>query len=110
MHFSICKTYFVYCFSIDLCWIGGGRWGQSVIGICAFFYMSNLFGVVVFERSIFEWRRGWSLSVIGICAFFYMSNLFGIVILQRSMLDWRRGEVSLQWAYVNSAICETYLV
>ena len=48
--------------------------------------------------------------VIGICAFFYMSNLFGIVALQRSMLDWRRGEVSLQWAYVNSAICETYLV
>ena len=28
------------------------------MGICAFFYMSNLFGLVVFQRSIFEWRRG----------------------------------------------------
>ena len=24
MHFSICETSLLYCFSIDLCWIGGG--------------------------------------------------------------------------------------
>ena len=27
-------------------------WGQSAFGICAFFYMSKLFGVVVLLRSI----------------------------------------------------------
>ena len=45
------------------------------MGICAFFYMSNLFGLVVFQRSerrgsIFEWRRGCSQSDMGICCGF----------------------------------------
>ena len=26
--------------------------GQSAFGICAFYYMCNLFGVVVFQRSM----------------------------------------------------------
>ena len=25
--FLYVKLIFLYCFSIDLCWIGGGRWG-----------------------------------------------------------------------------------
>ena len=54
-------------------------------------YMSNLFGVVVFQRSMLDWRRGWSQSALGMCAFIYISNLFGVIILQRSMLGWRRG-------------------
>ena len=29
--------------------------GQSAMGICAFFYMSNLFKVVVFQRSMLNW-------------------------------------------------------
>ena len=33
-------------------------WGQSAMGICAFFYMWNLFGVVVFQRSMLNSRRG----------------------------------------------------
>ena len=28
------------------------------LGICAFCYMLNLFGVVVFHRSVVNWRRG----------------------------------------------------
>ena len=40
------------------------------MGICAFFYMSNLFGLVVFQRSILEWRRGCSQSDMGICCGF----------------------------------------
>ena len=28
------------------------------MGICAFFYMLKLFSVVVFHRSILDWRRG----------------------------------------------------
>ena len=47
-------------------------WGQSAMGICAFFYLLNLFGVVVFQRSMLDWRRGRDQSVIGICAFCYM--------------------------------------
>ena len=31
------------------------------IGICAFYYMLNLFGVVVLHRSMVNWRRGVNL-------------------------------------------------
>ena len=34
---------------------------MSAFGICAFFYMWNLFGVVVFQRSMLDWRRGYIL-------------------------------------------------
>ena len=61
------------------------------MGICAFCDMSNLFGVVNFQRSMLDWRRGCSQSAMGICAFFYMSNLFGIVVLQRSIFECRKG-------------------
>ena len=49
--------------SIDL-WLIGGGVGSVCTGICAFFYMSNLFGVVVFHRSMVDWRRGWGLSAL----------------------------------------------
>ena len=32
--------------------------GTSALGICAFCYMLNLFSVVVFHRSMVNWRRG----------------------------------------------------
>ena len=32
---------------------------MSAMGICAFFYMSNLFGVVVFHRSMVNWGWGY---------------------------------------------------
>ena len=67
-------------------------WGQSAMGICAFCYMWNLFGVVVLHRSMLDWRReGWGQSAMGICAFCYMWNLFGVVVLHRSMVYWKGG-------------------
>ena len=52
--------------------------GQSAMGICAFCYISNLFDVVVFERSMLDWRRGWGQSAMGICAlcYIYMSHIW----------------------------------
>ena len=49
---------------------------EGMVSVChwyiSFFYMSNLFVVVVLLRSMPDWRRGWSQSAIGICAFLYM--------------------------------------
>ena len=36
--------------------------GQSAIGICAFFHLLNLLGVMVLHRSMLNWRRGWGQS------------------------------------------------
>ena len=42
------------------------------MGICAFCYILNVFGVVVFHRSMVDCRRGWGKSVMGIYAFCYI--------------------------------------
>ena len=42
--------------------------------------LQNLFSVVVFHRSMVNWRRGGQ-------------NLFGVVVFHRSMVDWRRGDI-----------------
>ena len=62
VHSSLCETYLVYWSCTDLWLIGGGAWGQSAMGICAFFYMSNFCSVVVFQRSMLHWRRGHGVS------------------------------------------------
>ena len=54
VHSAICETYVVYWYSIDLWSVVGG--GTSALGICEFCYMWNLFGVVVFYRSMVDWR------------------------------------------------------
>ena len=54
MHSVIYETYLVQWYSSDLCLIGGRGWGQSAIGISAFFYMRNIFGVEVLHRSIVD--------------------------------------------------------
>ena len=90
VHSSICETYLVQWYYIDLWSIGGGEpWymcillyvkltsccaipqiygqlgGTSALGICAFFYMWNLFGVVAFHRSMVNWRRGpWYICIL----------------------------------------------
>ena len=38
--------------------------GSVYTGICAFCYMQNLVGVVVFHRSMVYWRRGGGLSAL----------------------------------------------
>ena len=45
----------LWCSSIPF--IYGEMGGTSALGICAFCYILNLFGVVVFQRSILNWRR-----------------------------------------------------
>ena len=65
--------------------------GSVCTGICAFCYMWNLLGVVVFHRSIVNWRREVGSAYTGICEFFYTWYLFGVVVFLRSMVNWRRG-------------------
>ena len=45
------------------------------MGICAFCYMSNLFDVVVFQRSISEWRRG-GFSLPWVCVHFSICETY----------------------------------
>ena len=46
-----------------------GQLEEEGLGICAFYYMLNLFGVVVFYRSMVNWRRGaWVHVHSAICA------------------------------------------
>ena len=71
--------------------------------ICAFCYMLNLFSVVVFHRSMVNWRRGsW-----------YMCILLYVKLHWCSSIPYIYGQLSgvpLPSVYVHSAICETYLV
>ena len=70
--------------------------------ICAWCYMWNLCGVVVFYGSMVNWRRGWGQSTIdlsytitphksahGMCAWCYMCNECGVVVFNGSMVNWR---------------------
>ena len=87
------------------------EWGQSVMGICALCYTWNLFGVMVFQRYILNWKGVHLLNLNSLqnlldmkliwCNGFpeiYASleegsgvnlswNLFSVVVLQRSMVD-----------------------
>ena len=63
VHSSICETYLELLCCIFLWWIGGGTLD---LGICAFCYILKLFGVVIFQRSMLNWRRGWVQSAMGI--------------------------------------------
>ena len=66
--------------------------------------MWNLISVVIFHRSMVNWKEG--RSALSICTFCYMLNLFSVVVFQRSMVNWRKGAL----VYVISAICPTYFV
>ena len=131
--------YMCILLSVKLFWCSGIWYisgqlevGPSALSICAFCYMLNVFGVVVFHRFMVNWRRGpwymcillsvklfWCSSIpyisgqlevgpsaLSICAFCSMLNIFGVVVFHRSMVYWKRGAL----VYVHSAICETYLV
>ena len=51
---AICETYLVSWYTIDLLSIGVG--GISILSLYAFCNMCNLFGAMVFQRSIVNWR------------------------------------------------------
>ena len=40
--------------------------------ICALCYIQNVFGVMVFQRSMLNWRRGWGQSAMGIYGLCYV--------------------------------------
>ena len=127
LYSAVCETYLVQWYSIDLWSIGGG-W----LGICAFCYMRNLFGVVVFHRSMVKWRR-WALVYVhsAICATYvvqwyfidlcshgggcicprYMCILLNVELMQCSGMPQIYGQLE-QGALlcILSGICETYLV
>ena len=88
VHCAIYETYLVSWFSTDLCSIAGGRWGQSAIGICAFCYMWNLFGVVVLHGSMIFWGGSICLGYMCIVLYIYIWNLCSVMVLHRSMLVW----------------------
>ena len=110
----------VFKASVPNCGVGG----SSAMGICALCYIWNLFGVMVFQTSMLNWRRGWCQSAMGIWALCYIWNLFCVMVFQRSLLNWRRGVGSvshgillyvkllwcmgLPWVYVHCVLCETY--
>ena len=54
-------------------------WGQSAMGICAFFYMQNLFGVVVFQRYMLGRQRE-----VGSVCHEYMYILLFVKLIQCS--------------------------
>ena len=102
-------------YSIHLWSIGVG--GTSVLSICAFCYMLNVFSVVVSHRSVVNWRRGswymcilvsveliWCSSIPYIygqldgyicpkymCILLYVKLYLSVVVSHRSMVNWRRG-------------------
>ena len=103
VHCAICLK-FIWChgFSEIYAWLEEG-WGQSGMGICALCNIWNLFGVMVFQRSMLNWRRGGGVNMPWVYVNFaiYIWNWFGAMVFQRSMLYWRG------W---HCAIYETYLV
>ena len=69
---SVCHGYMCILLYVKLIWCSGFpeiyAWleegvGQSAMGICASFYMCNLFGIVVFQRSMLNLRRGDGVSL-----------------------------------------------
>ena len=80
---SICHGYMCILLYMKLMWCSGFpeiyaclEGVESVchddLGICAFYYICNCFGVVVLHTSIVNWRRGMGSVCTGICALFYM--------------------------------------
>ena len=95
---SICHGYMCIVLYRKLIWCNGfpeiyGWLEEGGMGsVCT--------GVLVFHRSIGDWRRGygrsivnlrrgWGLSAMGICEFCYIWNLFCVMVFQKSMLEWR---------------------
>ena len=68
------------------------------MGICAFYYICNCFGVVVLHRSTVNWRR-WC----GVCVHWYLCILAYVKLMQSRGLPQmygrlaERGRVCLHW-------------
>ena len=100
VHSAICEKYLVQWHSIDLWSIGECT---CALGICAFCYMLNLFSVVVFHRTMVNWR--------GYICPKYICILLYVKLIQCSGIPQNYGQLEEGGlVYVHSAICQTYLV
>ena len=120
----ICPQYMWIVLYINHMWCSGIPYIYGQLEWQAFCCIWNVFSVVVFHRSIVNWRRGawymcmllsvklcwWSsisymydqlaeISVLSKCALCYMWNIFGVVVLHRSIVNWRR------WVFGTCALC-----
>ena len=59
-------------------------------------YICNIFGVMVFHRSMLNWRRGGAQSALGICALCYICQV------------WCSGIQGI-YAQLQGAICHGYM-
>ena len=101
VHYAICETYVVQWYSIDL-WSIGGVYicpGYS----CILLYVKLDLSVVVFHRSMVNWRRGALVYVHSAICETYVVQWYSIDL-------WSLEGVHLPQVYVHSAICETDLV
>ena len=99
----------LWCSSIPYIY-GQLEGSTSALSICAFCYMLNVFGVVVFPQIYSQLEDGG----LGICAFCYMwiygqleggtsaqsiyalcymLNIFGVVVFHTSMVNWHGGNI-----------------
>ena len=64
------------------------------MGSCALCYIWNLFGVMVFQRSMLDWPGG-PLAKVCLSAKFALIyvSCFGVVVLHGSMVNWRRESI-----------------
>ena len=62
VHSAICETYVVQQYSIDVLSIGVRD--ICILSKCVFCYMCNVFGVMVFQRSIVNWSLGIDVSSV----------------------------------------------
>ena len=79
----ICPKYICIVLYVKCIWCSGIPYIYGQLEWGEFCYMWNLFCVMVFHRSIVNWRRGF-----GICACCYLCNFFGVAVLHRSMVNW----------------------
>ena len=71
MEGSVCHGYMCILLYVKPIWCSGfpeiyallEEGGTSAFSICAFFYMGNLIGAVVFQRSMLYWRRKGGVSL-----------------------------------------------
>ena len=92
-------------------WLEEGGLGQSVMGIGALCYIWHLFGVMVLQRSMLNWRRGVWVNLPWVyvhCAIYETSVVYWF---SRDLcLIGGGGGVNLPWVYLHCVISETYLV
>ena len=84
----MCVLLYVNVFGVEVFHRSIVNWRKGGLGICAFCYMLNICGVVVFLICVVNWMG--STSVQSVCTFCYMLNIFGVEVFNRFMVNWRR--------------------